>query len=210
MRMQLEEAGLDKYSLFFKCIYRYSQIALESYRLLQESPYLNSLHIIRLLVDSIYTIYGLYLANTPDTYVSYFLEDKPTNKLKHKSEQLTTSVIGNYAKEDYEGIDVIYSESCRYLHPSIFMRISKDDIPDKLKGILTIPSIWGIRGDKERRALIEFIIESLNYILYDVQLLVYNRAIVPLHSELKPIRWKRDKGNTQLTKEAFRKWMQYQ
>lgn len=208
--MQLEEAGLNNYSLFLTCIYRYSRIALNSYRLLQESPYLHSLHIIRLLVDSIYTIYGLSLANTPDTYLSHFFEDKPTNQLKHKSEKLTTNVIGNYAKEDYEGIDVIYSESCRYLHPSIFMRISKEDIPDKLKGILTIPSIWGVRGGNNRRVLLEFIIESLNYILYDVQLLVYNRAIVPLHSELEPIRWKRDKGNTQLTKEAFRKWLQYQ
>lgn len=209
MLIQLKGAGLDDYATFFDCIYRYSKIAFNTYGVLKESDahYLNSLHIIRLLSDSILTIYSLILVNNPALFVEKFLNNEPTNKLSSEGNKLTTTFVSTKASEEYKGIDIIYRESCNYLHPSIYFKAIKDE--DKI-GVLSVRSKWyveGIKGKAARDCRLEFFIESLNYILYDVQLLAYNKALVPAYSELEPIKWKRDKGNIDLSFKAFKEYV---
>lgn len=200
---------LSQYRDFIWSIWEYCSVANRSYEIMS-GDYMGTLHLIRLLCDGIYCIYGLILADNKDKYLDSFFNNEPINKLKRGNELLTTNTISKYISEQYKGLDAIYKESCRYLHPSIFMRIIKE--PYKLKeehrGILTPNSIWEtdhLKGDFNRRNKVAFIIDRLNNILYDVALRVYNEVIVPEHLnlELQPIPYKMGKRELSITKERF-------
>lgn len=201
---------LADFNTFLNSISQYCSIANNTYDNL-DGDYLSTLHLIRLLADGIYSVYGLLLADKKLEYIRYFIENKPTNRLECKGEQLTTNVIGKYAGEDYIGLDIIYRESCRYLHPSIFIDIVKHPhkLKDEHRGILTPKSIWetdDLKGEFTRKNKVAFIIDTLNNILYDVIMRAYNEAIVPLYPELQPIEYKRNhssRKNLEISKRRF-------
>ena len=204
---------LADFNTFLNSIAQYCSIANTTYDKL-DGDYLSTLHLIRLLADGIYSVYGLLLADKKLEYIRYFIENKPTNRLTCNGEQLTTNVIGKYAGEDYVGLDQIYRESCRYLHPSIFIEITKH--PHKLKdvarGILTPNSIWEtdqLKGEFTRKNKIAFIIDTLNNILYDVIMRAYNEAIVPLYPQLQPVEYKRNHSNRSNLEISRRRFIRY-
>lgn len=202
--------ALEGYVTFFQCLNEYCKVSLSTFGILRDAnaSYLNFLHIIRLLTDAIYKIYGLILANEPDTYISYFMEGKDTNKLKHNTESLTTSTIGKYIGEEYEGIDTLYFESNYYLHPSRFILPMKK----RIRGIISRQSKWvNKKIDKEldnelRR---DYFIDALNKILLDVTIQAYNRAIVPRYPELKAVDYVRDLDALRINKDNFKAYIAY-
>lgn len=201
---------LADFNTFLNSIAQYCSIANTTYDKL-DGDYLSTLHLIRLLADGIYSVYGLLLADNKLKYIRYFIENKKMNQLEGKGQQLTSNVIGKYAGEDYVGLDQIYRESCRYLHPSIFIEITKH--PHKLKdedrGILTPNSIWEtdqLKGEFTRKNKVAFIIDTLNNILYDVIMRAYNEAIVPLYPQLQPVEYKRNhssRSNLDISRRRF-------
>lgn len=205
---------LSDFNTFIKCITRYCSIANTNYDKL-DGNFLSSLQFIRLLTDGIYSIYGLLLADDKHKYIYYFMENKAMNQLKGRGEQLTTNVIGKYAGDDYEGLDTIYKESCRYLHPSIFFDLGENphNLKENQRGILTPKSIWEtdhLKGQFNNKTKVAFIIDTLNNILYDVVMRAYNEAIVPLYPELSPINYNRNQAyrkTVQITKDEYIKYV---
>lgn len=203
-----DNPALNGYYVFLSCLNSYSKLVFSTYGILKDADasYLNFLHLIRLLTDAIYKIYGLSLANNPDEYIYKFMNGEDTNKLKCKNENLSTNTIGKYIKEDYEGLDIIYSESNKYLHPSRLMIAVKKS----KRGILSKQSKWVNKKidkglDNEIRR--DYFINKLNDILLDVTILAYNRGIVPNYPELKPIEY--NKPDLKITKEDYDKYVEY-
>lgn len=209
MQLQLKNAGLEDVYTFFRCISEYAKTALISYGLLRKSDahYQNSLYLIRLLSDAVITIYGVSLANNPAIYIDRFLHNKPTNNLKCGSENLTASFIINKANEEYDGLAVAYKESNNYLHPSIYYRANRINGIDN--GVLTVRSIWkdNLPKSDSLNCRLDFIITTLRKILYDVQLEVFNKAIVPIYSQLIPIQHSRELGYLHLTFKAYKEYV---
>lgn len=205
MQLQLKDAGLDDLFTFFKCISEYARTALISYGLLRKSEahYQNSLYIIRLLTDAIITTYGVSLANNPVTYIDNFLANKPTNRLKSGKENLTASYIVKKANEEYEGIEKMYQESNNYLHPSIYYRAKRAN--NIVLGVLTTKSSWkdNLSKTDSLNCRLDYIITSLRKILYDVQIEVFNKAVVPLYPELSTIQHNRELNYLHITYSGF-------
>lgn len=203
-----DNPALNDYFIFFSCLNEYAKLAFNTFGILREADanYMNFLHLIRILTDAIYKIYGLSLVNNPDEYIYKFMNGEDTNKLRCKSENLSTTTIGKYIKEDYEGLDIIYSESNKYLHPSIFMLPLKK----KNRGILSRQSKWvnkKLDKDLDNELRRDYFINKLNDILLDVTVLAYNRGIVPRYPELKYIEY--HKPDLRITKEDYDKYVEY-
>jgi hypothetical protein len=191
MLEQLDKANLSDIQLFYSSIYIYCRAVSNSYKLIKESDnnYLFTFYTIRMLIDAIYSVYALGMVGDKEAYLKKFLSDKQTNNIKVEGKQLTSNHIGATISKVYAGLDELYRESCRYLHPSIYYKMSKHTDIDK-SGVLSKYNSWGIKGGKDNEIKIQYIVEALSGILYDVQLSVFNTAIVPLYPDiLQPIQW---------------------
>lgn len=207
MQLQLKDAGLDEVFTFFSCIREYARTAIQSYGLLRDSDshYLNSLHLIRLLVDAIGNVYGLSLANNPTIYIERFLANKPTNNLKSGNTNLTATYVINKADELYTGLATAYKESNNYLHPSIYFRLDRGTLDDT-SGILCKNSIWKSNLPKKDKlnSILDFYVTTLRNILYYVQLEVFNTALVPHYPQLQHINYSTDNINLELTFKSYK------
>lgn len=190
---------------FVRSILKYIKVTNHTYgELKNEDNYICVLHLLRMFVDAIFTCYGLVLANQKETYIRYFNEGNATNKLKCKSDNLTHGFIKKNLPERYEGLRDLYDESNKFIHPSVFFTISKkalNNLDEETK--VEYKSFWfpkatGFLKNKEK---FDFIFETLNNILYDVMVEVYNEAIVP-NGGTTTIN-KQTKQNLALTKEAY-------
>lgn len=190
---QLIEADIPEVELFFKCIRSYNAMVANHYKVIKESEarYLSLLFTIRLMIDAIYSLYALKLVPNKMAYINKFINNEETNKIKVNGRNLTTTYIGEEISKEYNLIDELYKESCRYLHPSVFFKMSKKIIVGETKGILTKRNIWKVRGINNQYKL-EYIVEALTNIMYDIELDIHNNILVPLYPDkLTPIRWKR-------------------
>ena len=192
MLEQLEKSGLSNIQLFYKSIYKYCQVVANSYKLIKESDRggsLFTLYTVRMMIDAIYSMYAVKMVSDKAAYIRKYLADEETNKIIVGGKRLTTNHIGSTISLEYAGIDELYRESCRYLHPSIYYKMSKHTDIDK-SGVLGKYNRWRIRGGEDNELKILYIVDALSCILYDVQLSVFNDAIVPLYPDkLQPIKW---------------------
>lgn len=193
MLEQLDKAGLTDVQLFYSSIYSYCKMVANSFKLIKESERgsnLFTLYTVRMLIDAIYSVYALKMVSDKAAYIRKYLADEETNKIIVGGKRLTTNLIGSTISDEYAGLDELYKESCRYLHPSIYYKMSKHTDIDK-SGVLNKYNGWGIRGTEDNGLKILYIVDALSCILYDVQLSVFNEAIVPLYpDQLQPIEWK--------------------
>lgn len=192
MLEQIREAKLTNIQLFFSSIYSYCRVVANSYKLIKESDnsYLFTFYTVRMLIDAIYSMYALKIVSDKAAYITRYLADKETNNIIVGGKRLTTNFIGSVISNEYAGLDELYKESCRYLHPSIYYKMSKRTDIDK-SGVLGKYNGWRIKGREDNEIKILYIVDALSCILYDVQLTVYNDAIVPLYPDmLQPIQWK--------------------
>ncbi|MCM1224543.1 MAG: hypothetical protein NC548_59855 [Lachnospiraceae bacterium] len=213
LQMLVGNPELEDFNTFLNSITDYCSLANNTYAKL-DGAYLSTLQLIRLLADGIYSVYGLLIVDNKLQYIRYFIENKPTNRLACKGEQLTTNVISRYIDEDYIGLSQIYKESCRYLHPSIFMNIIKHPhtLKEEQRGILTPKSIWEtdhLKGAFTNKNKVAFIVDTLNNILYDVIMRAYNEAIAPLYPQLEPVPYKRNSGTRKNFELSQRRFIRY-
>ena len=188
----LNRAGLSDIELFYSSIYKYCQVAANSYKLIKESDRASSLftlYTVRMMIDAIYSMYAVKMVSDKAAYIGRYLADRETNNIIVNGKRLTTNLIGSTISLEYAGLDELYKESCRYLHPSIYYKMSKHTDIDK-SGVLGKYNGWGIKGSEDNELKILYIVDALSCILYDVQLSVFNDAIVPLYPDkLYPIKW---------------------
>ena len=186
----LQDSGLKEINLFYKAIYGFNKMAANSYKSIIESDNNNiiyALHIVRLLIDGICSMYGVKLANNPELYIEKFNADERMDSLRIDGKKLTTGLIIRYLDERFLGIKELYEESCNYLHPTIFFKYF-----DKSNSILTPKNKWHIKGEKGNRFKLEYIVDAISSIHYDIQMEVYNEILVSLHPDkLKEVKWKR-------------------
>lgn len=204
---QLIEADIPEVELFFKSIRSYNAMIANTYKMAREAEgkYLFLLFTIRLMIDAIYSLYALKLVPNKMAYINKFINNEETNKIKVNGRNLTTTYIGEEISKEYELIDELYKESCRYLHPSVFFKMSKKIMVGETKGILTKRNIWKVRGINNLLKL-EYILQALTNVMYDIQLELHNEVLVPLYPDkLTPIRWKR--RATQISKEGCREYI---
>ena len=189
---QLDKAGLSDAQLFYSSIYKYCQVVANSYKLINESDRgssLFTLYTVRMMIDAIYSMYAVKMVSDKAAYIGRYLADKETNNIIVGGKRLTTNFIGSTISLEYAGLDELYKESCRYLHPSIYYKMSKHTDIDK-SGVLGKYNGWGIKGSEDNELKILYIVDALSCILYDVQLSIFNDAIVPLYPDkLQPIQW---------------------
>ena len=196
---QLREAKLNESLLFYKALYSFAQMSANSYKSIVESEKNNilyTLHIVRLMIDCICSMYGVKLSGNPELYIQKFNKNERLDCLRVKGDKLSTNVILKYLNERNNGISELYNESCRYLHPTIYYKHK-----DKSDSILQMKNKWRIKGNLENRYKIEYILKSLSDILFDIQLEVFNEVIVPLYPDkLSNVEWK--KRNVSLDRET--------
>ena len=192
MMEQIGKAELTDIRLFFSSIYTYCKAVANSYTLMKESDRgsnLFTLYTVRMMIDAIYSMYAVKMVSDKAAYIGRYLADKETNNIIVGGKRLTTNFIGSTISLEYAGLDELYKESCRYLHPSIYYKMSKHTDIDK-SGVLGKYNGWGIKGSEDNELKILYIVDALSGILYDVQLSVYNDVLVPLYPDkLQPIQW---------------------
>lgn len=175
---QLKEAG--DYGMFIKSIVNYTTALNYSYSQLRETDfYLGVLHHLRMLTDVIFKVYALYLTDSKETFLKRFIEDKRIDNQTYKGVQLTNGLIKQKVAEKYEGIDTLYDESNKYIHPSIFY-YNYNNLDD---------AIWYFAksGNKYSQSLSTvFYFDTLNNILVDILMDLWNEVVVP-KCNLKPI-----------------------
>lgn len=142
---QLEKAGLSDVQLFYSSIYKYCQVVANSYKLIKESDRgsnLFTLYTVRMMIDAIYSMYAVKMVSDKAAYIGRYLADKETNNIIVGGKRLTTNFIGSTISLEYAGLDELYKESCRYLHPSIYYKMNKHTDIDK-SGVLGKYNGWG-------------------------------------------------------------------
>lgn len=175
---QLKKAG--DYGVFIKSINNYTKALNSSYSQLRATDfYLGVLHHIRMLTDVIFKVYALYLTDSKETFLKRFIEDKRIDNQTHNGKQLTNGIIKQKVAEKYEGIDTLYDDSNKYIHPSIFF-FNYNEPKD---------AIWYFSkaGNKYNQSLqIIFYFDTLNNILSEVITDLWNDVVVPEYN-LQPL-----------------------
>lgn len=201
---QLFNSGLSDIFLFFNSIRTFNMMVANTYASIKandRNKYIFMPYAVRLMIDAIYNLYGLKLADNKLQYIKHFLEGKEINKIRVNGNNLTTNFIGEQISKEYEGLNTLYKESCRYIHPSIFYKINKKLLTPDNRGILTERNRWGIMGERNNRLKIDYIMDVLTDILTDLQIEIHNEILVNLYPDkLTPI--KRKKRGSDLTKEG--------
>lgn len=168
---QLKKAG--DYGIFIKAINNYTKALNNSYSQLRVTDfYLGILHHIRMLTDVIFKVYALYLTDTKETFLKRFIEDKRLDNQTYNGKQLTNGIIKGLLAEKYPAIDVLYDNSNRYIHPSIiYYNYTKID-----------NAIWNIANGNNTSLTIVFYYDTLNNILADILMDLWNDVIAPKYS----------------------------
>ena len=168
---QLKKAG--DYGIFIKSIINYTNALNNSYSALREKEnYIAVLHHQRMLCDVIFKCYSLYVADSKDTLLKRFIEDKRIDNQTYQGKQLTNGVIKQLLAERYKGIDVLYDECNKYIHPSIFFYK-----PQKRND-----STYLFTNDDNKQDIglyLIYMFDTLNNILSEVIMEIWNGLVVP-------------------------------